>query len=241
MPVDRPQPLILVGTHHKTGTVWMQKLFSEICSCYELKFYQGGQHGLPADAHVFLQDHSRFVFSDLPRSYRGLHLIRDPRDVLISGAHYHGRSDEAWLHVRQARFFGRTYQQAICGCRSLTDAIAFEMRHEGGRTIREMMSWTYSNPLIVEVKYEDIASGEGMKCMSDIFSFLGYPQDSLSELVAIARRVSIFHGGTDGLGHVRDGRAKQWAQVFDERLKSLFIDCFDDALIRLGYEVNHAW
>ncbi|WP_254952603.1 hypothetical protein [Cyanobium sp. Cruz-8H5] len=196
---------------------------------------------MPADAHVFLQDHSRFVFSDLPRPYRGLHLIRDPRDVLISGAHYHGRSGEAWLHVRQARLLGRSYQQAIRGCRSLADAIAFEMRHEGGRTIREMLSWTYSNPLILEVKYEAIAGGEGMKCMADIFSFLGYSQDALPELLAIVRGVSIFRGGADCLGHVRDGRAKQWAQVFDERLKALFIGCFDDALIRLGYEVNHDW
>lgn len=104
-----------------------------------------------------------------------------------------------------------------------------------------MLSWNYSNPLIVEVKYEDLAGDEGMERMADILSFLGYPQDALPELVAIARSASIFHGSTGCLGHVRDGRAKQWAQIFNERLKALFIDCFDDALIRLGYEVNHAW
>ncbi|MCP9884667.1 hypothetical protein KBY97_05945 [Synechococcus sp. ATX 2A4] len=219
----------------------MQKLSSKVCSHYEFKYYQGEQNGLPAEAHVCLQDHSRFVLPDLARPYRGLHLIRDPRDVLISGAHYHGRSDEAWLHARQARFMGRTCQQAIGGCRSLADAIAFEMRHEGGRTIREMLSWTYSNPLIFEAKYEDLIGDDGMERMAKTFAFLCYPQDALPELVAIARSVSIFHGGADCLGHVRDGSAKQWVQVFDERLKALFIDCFDDALIRLGYEVNHAW
>jgi hypothetical protein len=241
MTADPVSPLIVVGTHHKTGTVWMQQLFLEICSEQGLEFFQGDQDALPARAHVFLQEHSRVDFSALPRPYRGIHLIRDPRDVLISGAHYHRRSSEAWLHVRRLRFYGLTYQEAIRTCRSLADAVAFEMRHSGGHTIREMLSWSYSNPLMYEVKYEDLVDDAGMARLVEIFSFLGYPQDVLAELMTIARRVSIFHDGVDCLGHARDGRARQWTQVFDRRLKDLFLERFDDALIRLGYEQNHDW
>ncbi len=34
---------ILVGTHHKTGTVWMASLFQEICKAFSLIYYTGNK------------------------------------------------------------------------------------------------------------------------------------------------------------------------------------------------------
>ena len=77
--------------------------------------------------------------------------------------------------------------------------------------------------------------------MARLFAALGYPQEALPGLIAMAEKVSIFHAASACSGHVRDGRPRQWPDVFDRRLKDLFIDRFGDALIRLDYEVNHDW
>jgi len=238
---DQTRPLVLVGTHHKTGTVWMQKLFSQFCNHLGERFYEGEQAALPADAGVFLQWHSRFQPADLGRAYRGLHLIRDPRDVLISGAHYHRSSKEAWLHVRKLKFRGLTYQEAIGRRRTLAEAIVFEMKHVGGHTIREMLAWNRADPCFREVTYESLASVDGLDQLMGLLRFLGYPDPALPQLRLIAQDASIFHAGATTSGHARDGRPRQWPEVFDHHLKDRFIAYFGDALIQLGYENSHDW
>jgi hypothetical protein len=47
-------------------------------------------------------------------------VIRDPRDVIVSGANYHCKADEPWLHIPEKRFGGLTYHQKI---NSLTSAV----------------------------------------------------------------------------------------------------------------------
>jgi len=52
---------VLLGTHHKTGTVWMLKIFTSIGSYYALKFRHNGANqslGYPArNFDIFLQNH----------------------------------------------------------------------------------------------------------------------------------------------------------------------------------------
>ena len=150
------RPLILVGTHHKTGTVWMRRLFEGFCAVLGERLHSGRQQDLPRSAHVFLQNHSRFDVAALGRSYRGLHVIRDPRDVLISAARYHARASESWLHVRRLRFWGLTYQEVIRRKRSLHEAILFEMDHAGRNAICEMLVWDRTRAEFCTAKYEDL-------------------------------------------------------------------------------------
>ena len=61
---------ILIGTHHKTGTVWLESIFREICRSHNLKFYTGEQDSLPAQFDVFLQDfleEKRSIYHDFYR------------------------------------------------------------------------------------------------------------------------------------------------------------------------------
>ena len=80
-------PLIVVCTHHKTGTVWMGNVFRAVRKQYKRKLFAGKQDDLPPDADIFLQDHSKVDLDALRsrgRPVRCVHVIRDPRDVVMS-------------------------------------------------------------------------------------------------------------------------------------------------------------
>lgn len=234
-------PLILVGTHHKTGTVWMLRLFSGICAALGDRLHVGPQDQLPPTTRVFFQDHSRFDFAALHRPYRGLHVIRDPRDVLISGARYHARATEPWLHVRRRRFWGMTYQEAIRRQRSLADAVLFEMDHAGAHTIREMLAWDSTRPEFFEAKYEELITDRDLVLFRRLLRFLGYGEEVLPTLEAVVRERSLFGGHVRDPVHVSDGRPHQWREVFDATLRRHFRERFGDALERLGYEPGEGW
>jgi hypothetical protein len=234
-------PLILVGTHHKTGTKWMLQLFEGFCAALGDRLYVGPQDRLPPATRVFFQHHSRFDLAVLGGPYRGLHVIRDPRDVLISGARYHARASEPWLHRRHRRFWGLTYQEAIRWRRTLADAVLFEMDHAGAHTIREMLAWDRTRPEFFEAKYEDLVADRDLSLFRRLLPFLGYDAEQLPILEGIVRERSLFGGRVSDPMHVSDGRPQQWREVFDERLRRRFRERFGDALERLGYEAGDGW
>jgi hypothetical protein len=231
---------VLVGTHHKCGTVWMKDIFSAVCDHLSLVFYMGEQQHLPRRYDLFFQDHSRFRVSSLVGAHRGLHLIRDPRDLLISGAFYHERdTGEPWLTAPDPQFQGLSYQQMLAGLPSLEEKIRFEMLHIGGATIRDMLAWDYGCPQFYEAKYEDLIDDVEVRQFRDIFTFLGYPEDQMDALLQIAFNGSLFSGRVNG--HVRSGQPRQWQSCFTKPLHRQFLEHFGDALVRLGYEQNDQW
>lgn len=231
---------VLVGTHHKCGTVWMKGIFSAVCDQLSLVFYTGEQRHLPRCYDVFFQDHSRFRFSTLIGPHRGLHLIRDPRDVIISGVFYHERcTSERWLTVPNPKFQGRSYQQTLAGLPSLEDKTGFEMLHCSGATIHDMLAWNYGRPQFYEAKYEDLIEDVELRRFRDIFTFLGYPEEQMDELLQIAFNGSLFSGRVNG--HIRSGLPRQWQSYFTKSMHRQFLEHFGDALVRLGYEQNDQW
>src|SRR3979409_1439354 len=94
---------IVVATHHKTGTVWMSSVFKAISKALGASYIDFWSHYGRLDSllktpfvlfnhdSMFLQHSDILVRDDV----RVLHLIRDPRDVLISAMHYHKTSSEA--------------------------------------------------------------------------------------------------------------------------------------------------
>ena len=234
-------PLVLVGTHHKTGTVWMKHIFEAISKTHDLKFYYGRQNKLPRETELFFSDHSWFRFKALPGNYRGLHLIRDPRDVIVSGAFYHQKSSEAWLQEPRRKFQGQSYQRALNQRESLEAKIRFEMEHAGASTIHEMLTWNYANRQFIEVKYEELIQDESLVLFREIFTFLVYPESWMDSLLGIAYENSLFSGSVKQSGHVRSGLPRQWEQYFTPELRQRFLELFGDALVRLGYEADDRW
>ena len=230
---------ILVGTHHKTGTVWLAAIFEQLCNRLGLAYVKSGVDSLPAAFDVWLEDHSQFGSMLQQGGYRGVHIIRDPRDVIVSACRYHQTSNEPQLHVPKPEFGGMTYQEKLCSLEP--DAqLLLEMEHSAGYNIRCMTEWDYSNPDFFEVKYEDLMADTDLLLFHRIFTFLGFPAEVLPTVLGIAYNNSLFSGRVAST-HVRSGRSRQWEAHFKPVHKERFHQLFGDALMQLGYETGRDW
>lgn len=232
---------VVVGTHHKTGTVWFHDIFAEIARRFELRFRVDDAHeGVPTGPwDIFQETHSQFDTSNLG-DFRGLHVIRDPRDVIVSAAFYHQKSQESWLHERQDCYGGKTYQEMINSCASLDDKIVFEMENASRHIIEAMQAFDYADPRFMTLKFEEMSVDYRLERFERAFEFLGFSPDSIGWCLTVAYRNSLFSGaasaGQTKAGHVRSGKSKQWPEFFKRKHRRRFERLFGDVLGTLGYE-----
>jgi hypothetical protein len=241
-------PLIVVCTHHKTGTVWMANIFRAIKKKNKLKLYSGRQADLPPDADIFLQDHSRVDLQALRgrgRPVRCVHVIRDPRDVVISGCFYHVKTTEKWANTPRAEFGGKNYRETIAALPTDHDKLVFEMKHTGMKSISDMINWNYKDQDVFEARYEDLIDDTQFRVFRPMMEFLGFHGAELDDVLEIVRAHSLFGGATaEGAKdpvHVRSGESRQWPKTFTAELKSAFKQIHPEALQRLGYESGNDW
>ena len=153
---------IVVATHHKTGTVWMSTVFKAIANDIDAEYVDfWSRDGQVADAlkapFILFNYHSDFRgHSDIlsREDVRILHLIRDPRDVLISAMHYHKKSNETWLHEPVPGYDDVTYQRRLNALATRFEQYVFEMEHSTAGTLRGVMGWQYGRANCFEARYE---------------------------------------------------------------------------------------
>ena len=166
---------VLLGTHHKTGTFWFGKIFSDIASKLGLEFVASThEQNVPNGTwDIYQNSHSRF---DKPAlgEFKGVHVVRDPRDQIISATFYHQTSDEEWLHVPRDEFGGSTYQEKINSFSSFDDRMLFEMEGSAYGNIMAMIEFDHSDERFVTAKFEELITDQRLEKFEDIFEFLGF-------------------------------------------------------------------
>ncbi|HEX3943272.1 MAG TPA: hypothetical protein VHW69_04220 [Rhizomicrobium sp.] len=242
----------VVMTHHKTGTKWMELTFGGIASELGLRCHRmpgKGQHTLDVSAPCILMDRQSRWFRRPPEwlastpDDRFLHLIRDPRDVVISGMYFHCRASEGWLHVPRDEFGGMTYQEKINSFSDDRSRLLFEMDNRAAGTIQRMVAWDYGRPECFECRYEDLVEDTSTSQFTKILLHLGFANEELETCRQQFWKLALFSRSSDtenGL-HVRSGRKQQWQEIFDQSLGLEFLQRFPDALTRLGYEQDTTW
>jgi hypothetical protein len=241
---------LVVATHHKTGTVWMDGVFKELAGDLGARYLnfraEGGElEGLLSSPFVlFCYDSDFGEYASLldREDVRILHLIRDPRDVVISAMHYHKASRETWLHEAIPGYDNLTYQRALRSLPTRFAQYVFEMDNSSASTLRDMATWRFGRTNCFEARYEDLRQDEELVYWRRIMAFLGL--DSSQQLMGARRfwQNSLF-GGLPRLGnkHVRSGAVGQWRREFTPALAHAFLQRFPGLLQSLGYETNDRW
>lgn len=247
---------VFVGTHHKTGTMWMFNIFQAFAERAGIPFLNFSEHcrglaitgercdqllfgyGLAFDG-IVLADHSegfRTAASLLPRErMRMFHVVRDPRDIAISAADYHVGSKEPWLHVPATEFGGMTYQERIASYETLDDRVLFEIEHSSAATIHEIRS-LIGAPGIEVFKYEDFMREP--QTFQTLFDYCGFHPD-FRQLFERAVNEHSFFGDAkaETSNHASDGRVEQWREKLNPTTRHAVEQAFGDVIERLGYPV----
>ena len=257
MATGLPKPICVV-THHKTGTRWLRTVFKKI----------GRELGLPLPHMRDLNEIGQREFltgtpgiisitnGEVPGFLQNvdhvtiLHMIRDPRDVLISGARYHlrhqpaKRSPEKFLHRPRPELDGKSYQQKLQSLPNYEAQLMFEMRWKHLHTMQQLRAWDYSDPRCIEWRYEDLIADEQTDLFADALAQAGYHGDALSRMRRIFWENSLFGGLADPssrVAHIDSGIVLRWRRELPLTVAESYLSFHGDDLIALGYEPDKRW
>jgi hypothetical protein len=245
-PFPRPSDrrLIVHCAHHRVGSTWFVRVLSAVADEYGLHFQNCIQADLRRSTDVFLQDHSLVDLPALP-PHRGSHMIRDPRDVVVSRYFFHLWTTETWVHVPDPAYGGRTYQEYLNSLDQEAGILA-EIDRFVDYGLAHMADWNYKNPNFLELRYETIIGAEE-QAFRRLFTHYGFRPDAVERSLEIANRFSFERqtkrkvGEVQAKSHLRSGRPGEWRDVLSERHKARCKELFGQTLITLGYETGSDW
>ena len=222
----------------------MRTLFERIAATLSVPFIRLRAH-TPIDLealeqagpfHLVFQDHAFFGdiegTAKLRRGLRGCHIIRDPRDMLISAANYHSWSHEKWLKRVREDLDNRSYQQALCAL-DFDGAVTFEMHHSAGRAIRDMRTFERGENFS-DVKVEDLLQASPEATWT-FFARLGFAPDECQACLAAFEATRLHNLRPTLRGHVQNTDCYQWRYMFEQALLTTFQERFGDIAEALGY------
>ena len=175
-------------------------------------------------------------------------LIRDPRDVLISGMRYHCKTTdrhEKFLYSPRPDLEGLSYQEHLNKLGSYEEQLLFEMDNKHASTVQEMLSAPLDATHLTQWRYEDLITDHDCVRFRQAFETLDIEDKLIDRAVRVFHRNSLFGGYDSGAAaeenHVSSGEPRQWISQLPYRVAETYKDKYGDALIELGYEKDHAW
>lgn len=191
---QRSFPLRAFFGHHKCATGFIDGILREICWHMGLNFqivheprHFADDGSLPAYVATRKVDLLAYTNADAEHTadlplYRGFHVVRDPRDVLVSAyfSHLHSHSTENWPELAAHR----DALQSV----SKEEGLFLEMDFSR-RFFEHMAQWDYDQPHILELKMETLTQNPDYWFV-EIMRFLDMigpePESDLQELVRSA-------------------------------------------------------
>lgn len=172
-----PPKLCYFG-HHKAGTKWLLKIIGHACSLLDLKLLHSHEPDFGGDeitGYDFIAcSNANMKTLDLLPSYRGFHVIRDPRDVCVSAyfSHLNSHSMGGWPELS-------AHREKLKQC-SVSEGLILDMDFTAELIVQgnaisyfsELSNWNYDNNNILELKFEDLIRDE-YRSIYEIFRFLG--------------------------------------------------------------------
>lgn len=224
--VSPPPPLphawnstILVGTHHKTGTVLLAKVFRVAARLMEVprsKENKTSSSGACAElfrtrsAGVCIEEHTseRTTATWLTDGTPFLHVVRDPLEMCVSAYQYHLQGTEPWLNLPRAELGSKTLQSWYVE-RSEREGVAFECTRIMNELVDEALVFnaTRGREATLSLFFEDFSADYDRE-MRRIFDFLD-SGDRAAALVKLASQYDLARHSAGDERHVSASEAKQ--------------------------------
>lgn len=178
--------------------------------------------------------------------YRITRFMRDPRDLLVSGYHYHKRGSEVWCNIKDPdeqdlRVVNGVVPRGISPGMSYTEylnsidevagmlaELEFRRRH-----FESMLKWPDDDKNILLFKYENILNHE-VDVFRTIFDFyeLTLPEKLCGNW--LAKRNSL-EKKAGKIAHIRKGTVGQWKSGLPAAVEKQFLMQYPDLLEKYAY------
>jgi hypothetical protein len=259
-PFRRGAPRLIVHcAYHKVGTAWFNSILSELAVRWGVRFVTMHlTRGKVAPPIVALDGLSN-EFHRIEGPYRATHMIRDPRDCVVSGYHYHRKGGEEWLvrPMKENAWFDevlkleptwaeKSYQEMLAAL-APEEGLRMEVLVTSALTITPMAAWDYHRPDFLELRYEDVFR-DGPIWFERIFDHYGLRPAAVRDGLKIADqrsfakvRASGDAGPSMSMAHLRSGEPQQWREEFTPAVTDLFKSLHGMDLVTLGYERSLDW
>ena len=148
-----------VYTHHRCASSWIGDFIGFVCRFCGWRLssfdrpdqFRHNLTGFLAENNIeflYFRNANRKYIDDIPE-HRAFHIIRDPRDILVSGyfSHRNSHSTEGWPELIAHR---QTLQQL-----SFEDGILAEFEFSSGN-FQDIATWDYDRSDILELRFEDL-------------------------------------------------------------------------------------
>ncbi|MDK3016931.1 hypothetical protein [Pseudodonghicola flavimaris] len=250
--------LMCIATHHKGGTVWIKRVVRALSHAIDVPWiglWSDRQLAkVPEEGRAFLCNwNGRFPRAIWDRSdVAFLHLVRDPRDILLSGCGYHLSAPvkgEKFLHQPRADLGGATYQEHLNALADPAERLLFEMENKHAETLAEMRAWPWGDPRATELRYEALMADRDGTLFGRALTALGLKGAELAAGLKAFWDNSLFGGlsraeaRTGRLeSHIASaGRLQRWRRELPRAVGEIYADRFGADLIALGYEKDTSW
>lgn len=157
--------------------------------------------------------------------FLGLHVIRDPRQILVSNYFHHREGHpivgKTWVWKKLE--LDRPYLQKL----SQEEGLIYELSNITGEIFETQLRTWRGGPRILELRLEDVTIERQERVEQTLSKFFGLGNDFSITLNSSTR--------------YENPASLHWSAVFTPALKEIFKTRYGDLLVRLGYEQSLDW
>ena len=253
-------------TYHKTGTVLFEQVMRAVAVRFGLKVavHFGLVEKVDPAMDIVLLGHSLVGRDFAARPFRGIRVVRDPRDIWVSGYLYHRRCREEWCtntnfdmsepityprvdysveHYPESwksayleSLGGKSYQDNLLE-RDQVSGLAFELTGYTGCTLDAMRGWRLATSDVLGVQLEAVMSDfDGT--LRTIFRHAGFSDGECAQAVDLARPYDVARMSDEAVAgnrHIHSRTISKWHDFLSTAQIDEFEQRYGDLIADLGY------
>ena len=236
--------LVFVVGYPKSGTTWACQLVADYLQLPFPRFSL-----LPVGCTAVVHGHER-VWRSYPR---GVYVMRDGRDVLVSKYFMHLKGMPDGEHPQLLRWQRKLFPGFVSKDdhrANLQGFVARQLKKPSSSRVNwgdHVRSYFESNhPRMGEVRYEALLD-DGPAALANAVAAMGDDEPCLDRAKDSIRRFSFTRqsgrtpGQSDNNAFLRKGQSGDWRNHFTRATAQIFNDACGDVLVEAGYEANRDW
>ena len=251
---SKKKPHLIHCSYHKCLTKYYSKVMLRLFS-RRRRPWAGGYNHFSSNLNKFMASYeSRDAASvnnhaldlEVIGTYRITRFIRDPRDMIVSGYHYHKQARESWCSIKDPThqdwaLVNAAVPDGILPGESFSDMLQRVTLEEGlyaemqirKHHFESMMKWPNDDPDILMFKYENIIGNEA-EVFGKILSFYELPHRRQMLGVRTAVRNSAARMSRSNV-HIRNPEPNQWKTTFTDDIAKTFESLYPGLIEYTGY------